>query len=188
MEQDFLSRLAGATATGISALRPTVLRLVSMGITRKRLLALAVAHGYKRAYVGSLLSEILIRHGRRQRKRGAGPKTPWLALIILAFARAIVGFEAAKFLRAAAHAARREDGAALPSNDSEPEQEITQDAEIRTPSSVLSVCYSSNRDESGSAGGLPPLASLMARMHPLILCKISPDVPALNTQSYPDRG
>src|SRR5436309_6627268 len=74
LEQQFLDGLAVTMSTAVSALRPVVLRLVSMGATRTHLVAIAAERGYKKAYVRTLLSEILIRNGGRQREPGAGPK------------------------------------------------------------------------------------------------------------------
>ncbi len=79
LETQFLSRLGNTLSTALTALEPIVLRLIEFGATRQYLLALAVAAGYQKAYVRSLLSQILVRRGSRQRKSGAGPKTPQLA-------------------------------------------------------------------------------------------------------------
>ena len=113
LERQFLDGLAVTMSTAVSALRQVVLRLVSMGATRTHLIAIAAERGYKKAYVRTLLSEILIRNGGRQRKPGAGPKTSPLAKVMLAIARALAGRLAEKLLRAAAHAARKEDEAEL---------------------------------------------------------------------------
>ena len=172
LEMEFLSVLTRGRATAVGALKPIVLRLCGIiGATRKELLALALSHGHQKAYIRSLLSEILVSSGRRQRKSGAGPKTPRLAQIILAFARAIAGRQAEKMLRAAAHVARVEDEATL----------------LDEQNQIMAGC-------APTPVGLPLLsgeALLQARpgFSPLILSKISPHVPALETQPpYPDRG
>ena len=111
LEALFVKRLGSSLSTAVVALRPVVLRLVELGATRKELMAIAQAHEYKKAYVSSLLSEILVGRGQRSRQSGAGPKTPPLALIIKAFAREKAGRSAYRMLRAATHAAWKEDQA-----------------------------------------------------------------------------
>src|ERR1043166_9049340 len=105
LEEQFLLTLDKTLQTSASALRPIVLRLISLGATKSELIRLAVRAGYNQTYVRTILSRILINKGCRQRKTGAGPKTPALALLVLAFAREKAGANAAKILRAAAHAA-----------------------------------------------------------------------------------
>jgi hypothetical protein len=114
LEDTFLSRLENTFQTALAALRPIVFRLIELGATRQYLLDLAIAKGYQKSYVRSILSSILVQRGDRRRKSGAGPKTPQLALLILAFAREKAGNQAYKLLKAAAHAARKEDEAAVP--------------------------------------------------------------------------
>jgi hypothetical protein len=111
----FVDGLGAGLRTALSTLEPVVLRLANLGLTRKELTQLAVAKGFKQSYVRTLLSQILVRTGRRTRKSGAGPKTPALAKLILAFAREKAGAQAYKILLAAAHAARKEDQAQLAS-------------------------------------------------------------------------
>ena len=117
LERQFLNRLGTSLLTTLATLQPIVLRLIEFGATRQSLEALAVAKGYQKAYVRSLISAILVRRGGRQRKSGAGPKTSELAKLILAFAREKAGRQAYKYLTSAAHAARKEDQAALAADD-----------------------------------------------------------------------
>jgi hypothetical protein len=112
LQAKFIDGLGHTLSTAVSALRPVVLRLIDFGATRAHLINLAVDAGYKKAYVRTLLSEILVRNNCRERKPGAGPKTFQLALLMLAFAREKAGTQAHKLLKAA-HAAKIEDEAEL---------------------------------------------------------------------------
>ena len=109
LEAQFGDGLAGSLSTAVSALRTVVLRLLASGATRRELLQIGQARGYRPAYVRTILSQILPSAAGRKRKPGAGPKTPKLACVILAFARALVGQYARKYLLAAAHLAKIED-------------------------------------------------------------------------------
>ena len=114
LKEDFLSALAGL-AEGALNLRQTVRVLVARGIKRKRLLQWAAEAGYTQGYVRTLLNEILRElTGVRQRKPGAGPKTPPQALALLAHARGLHGPLATKFLLAAYRASKAQDGAPKP--------------------------------------------------------------------------
>jgi len=110
LESEFGDGLGATLSTAVSALRAVVIRLISAGATRKRLVQIGVARGYKAGYVRTVVSQILVRvPGGRKRRAGAGPKTPKVAYAILAFARELAGEQARRGLLAAAHLAKVED-------------------------------------------------------------------------------
>jgi hypothetical protein len=129
LEAEFGDGLAASLCTAVSALRSVVLRLVGAGATRARLLHVGLARGYTPAYVRAIVSQILPKLSDRKRKPGAGPKTPKLAYDVLAFARALVGDRARKYLLAAAHLAKIEDQRrAADAVDSQPAEAGTNDS------------------------------------------------------------
>jgi len=97
-------------AAGVSSLRPIVLRLRELGVSRRRLVTWAVAAGYNESYVRSLLSRVFREAGMRERKSGAGRRTPPDALALLRYARDHFAERATKLLLAAYRAAKAEAG------------------------------------------------------------------------------
>ena len=97
-----LSRLAESGAT----LRQVVNELVDAGTTRPDLISWAVEAGYNERTIRTLISKLLCKKGRRQRKLGAGRKSNPDVLAIAEAVCANYGHHrAAKLLRAASRVA-----------------------------------------------------------------------------------
>jgi hypothetical protein len=106
--------LAGLESTLISAatrLRPAVESLIALGVARKTLVEWGIAAGYARAYVRSVLSRILVSHGRL-RAPGSGRKLPEGARVLLAIACDHYGEKGLPYLLAAYREGKRRLGAA----------------------------------------------------------------------------
>jgi hypothetical protein len=91
----------GVCATNMAAWQEAVKNLTEQGVSREMLVNWAVAAGYSRGYVSSLLSHIFCSLGLRKRGAGAGRKPSPDALELLAYARSRFGERFRKVLRAA---------------------------------------------------------------------------------------
>jgi hypothetical protein len=109
LQWEYNRALGDAHSNALTTLGPVVRAMADRGATRKYLISLGAAYGYKKAYVSSLISQILVSGGHRQRCPGAGPKIHPLARRILAFAREEAGRSARKHLASAARLAQKED-------------------------------------------------------------------------------
>jgi hypothetical protein len=106
---EYLCALAGGLAANCGRVSLAVERAMSAGLGRKELEDWGVEAGYSRGYLRTVLSRYFVKRGVRQRKAGAGPKTPKEAQALLVLARKHYGENARKFLGAAARAAAAED-------------------------------------------------------------------------------
>ena|SRR5437867_4065540 len=101
----------GSITFALVPLRRIVDQLLQLGLTRKELIQWGVEAGYKKPYVRTLLSKLLIESGSRQRRKGAGPKIRQEALLIEAHVRQQYGSLTVKLLRAALRVAKANDAA-----------------------------------------------------------------------------
>lgn len=99
LKQDFLSALANISG-GITSLREAVVDLLDADISKAELLDWATEAGYSEQYIRSLLSQILISTGKRERKAGAGPTTPADAMALAELAVESFGSDAPKIVLA----------------------------------------------------------------------------------------
>ena len=98
----------GVRAKKMEAWQEAVKGLTNQGVSREMLVKWAVAAGYSKSYVSSLLSRILCSLGLRERGLGAGRKPSRDALKLLAYARSRFGDKYRKVLRAAWRAGKAE--------------------------------------------------------------------------------
>jgi hypothetical protein len=96
----------GIRATNMVTWQEAVRDLTDQGVSRETLADWAVAAGYSRGYVSSLLSRIFCSLGLRKRGAGGGRKPSPDALELLAHARSRYGYRFLKVLRAAWRAGR----------------------------------------------------------------------------------
>ncbi len=97
----YLDALSASISGAVIRLTPIIEELIACGISRKTLVLWGVAAGYKKGYVQSILSKILVPLSGRQRRPGPGRRVPDEALALLAFARNNFGERAPKYLLAA---------------------------------------------------------------------------------------
>ena len=98
----------GVRTTNMTAWQAAIKDLTEQGVSREMLVKWAVAAGYSKSYVSSLLSRILCSLGLRERGLGAGRKPSRDALKLLAYARSRFGDKYRKVLRAAWRAGKAE--------------------------------------------------------------------------------
>jgi len=105
LKEAYLSFLSRLSEAGVS-LRQVVNDLVDAGATRRELISWAVEAGYNERTMRTLISKLLCKKGRRQRKIGAGRK---LNPDVQTIAEAVCAYyghdRAAKLLRAASRVA-----------------------------------------------------------------------------------
>jgi uncharacterized protein YchJ len=76
-------------------------------VERDELLMWSVEAGYSESYVRSLICQVMVELGKRQRAEGAGRKTPPEAMALMRSAFHKYGDQAPKFLLAAYRAAKK---------------------------------------------------------------------------------
>ncbi|HWY32526.1 MAG TPA: hypothetical protein VNX46_17310 [Candidatus Acidoferrum sp.] len=100
LKEKFL-RCVGLHLSNSTTLRGVVRDLIGEGVSKKTLTIWAVEAGYAKRYVSSLLSDIFVSLGFRDRRKGAGRKQSSAALELLAHAHDRYGESYLKVLCAA---------------------------------------------------------------------------------------